>query len=233
MSHDFQRGLLPVGASVLPPEEYGFSALPFQPTINHTDATVPQSPRRAIEIPGGDDPRKIPPLILAVFFASGWDFDISISGPAGLAYTWTGTIARGRTKNINDGGATETGTALTTIKQAWSAGFFPPSVLALSYPEQKCRWNESLTADTPEESLVFEISPYDVTYYAIPNVWTFSPDFFAGVNDGTSGGDQATVSHSGSGENVSGLTICGVDCDLNGNDVVSFFGTMTPTGFLT
>jgi hypothetical protein len=90
-----------------------------------------------------------------------------------------------------------------------------------------------LTADTPEESLVFQISPNDVTYYAIPNVWAFSPDFFAGVNDGTSGGDQATVSHSGSGENVSGLTICGVDCDLNGNDAVSFFGTLTPTGFLT
>lgn len=231
MSHDFQRGLLPAGASVLQPAEYGISSLPFQPAINHTSTSVPGF-TKAIQIPGGDDPRKVPPLIAAVFFASGWQFNISLSGPGGISHAWTGSVNRGISKNTNDGGTSETGTALTSIKQAWSAGLFPSLGGEVGYPNQSTIYNESLTSTPPESELIFNFSPSAVTFYAIPNQWVFAPSFFAGINDGTLGGDQATVSSSGSGDATSGLSVCGVEFELFGNDVVSFSGTITPTGWL-
>ena len=231
MSHDFQRGLLPAGATPLPPNEYGFSSLPYQPAINHTAASVP-SFTKAIQIPGGDDPRKVPPLIAAVFFASGWQFNISLSGPGGISHAWTGSVNRGIFKDINDAGTTEAGIALTSIKQAWSAGLYPEFGGQVGYPEQDARYEESLTSTPPESLLTFLLNPYYVTFYAIPNQWVFAPSFFAGINDGTIGGDQATVSSIGSGDATSGLSVCGVEFELFGNDVVSFSGTITPSGWL-
>lgn len=226
---DYRHGLLPSGAAAatLP----NIAALPFPVTVNHTAsslATVIGSTKPIII--NGDDPRVVPHAIMCLAFASTWDYDITLTGPAGIAHTWTGTIARGISKTINDGGSSETGVAKTTIHSAYSRALVAGT---LTFPVNTARIDDSSTSSTPNHQLQIQINPIGaITFYPQLSKWICQRSpflFFAGVVDGS---DSATVADNGSGTATSGLTIGGADWELTGNDVVTFSGTIEPSAWL-
>lgn len=231
MSLDFRLGLIPAGVAD-PPSEYGLGVLPFTPVIDYTSTAAPTAPNYPLTVPGdaSGDMRIVPGLVMAFAYAKTWGFSITMNGPGGIAHTWSGSIARGRKKTITDGGTSESGTALTTLSQAWDAGIIPPETEDATFPDQATEWDEAVTTGSPEQFLEFVFDPLTIQYLVIPNVWVIGATIGMGITDGDD--NTATAGDSGGSGTVSGLTVCGVPWPLGGTDVSSLAGDISPTEWL-
>jgi len=227
MSHDFRIGILPAGSLAV--SKASIPSIPFPFTIDHTSADVyaalaSTGTSHRFWAQGKGNIRAVPNSVVALVYASTWDFDVSLSGIGG-SMTWDGTLKRGVVYNSG----AETGTQLFTQRDVFSRGIYPPDP-DVEFKDGDLRWTDSDTESVTETffQIVFDINT--IIYVAADDSWIVGSQFFAGT---TNSGDTTTVSSSGSGTETSGLTICGETWKLLGEDVGGFSGSITPATWLT
>jgi hypothetical protein len=229
MSHDFRIGILPAGSLAV--SKASIPSIPFPFTIDHTSADVyaalaSTGTSHRFWAQGKGNIRAVPNSVVALVYASTWDFDVSLSGIGG-SMTWAGTLKRGRF--IQNG--VETGTQLFTQRDAFSQGIYPPD----PDPEFKDSSIFRIDSDTESETETFlqiTFNPRSLVYVVADDTWIVN-SLFSAFTYSNSTSDITSVASSGTGTETSGLTICGETWKLMGEDVGGFSGSITPATWLT
>lgn len=241
MSHDFRPGSPKPHATATNHQAGGVPGLVWAPRINYsgTDVTdpgdtgIPGPTFHPLRVPGLGDVRLVPPAICALLYGRTFDFDVTFSA-VGITQNWTGTLSRGEQTEIDDGGTTVTGTALTTILSTWSLRGSP-----LKPAEGRSRyWSNLGPGDDQEEfDLILGDTDYwPLWYFAALDEWVV----YNGLIDLTvrlysdaeaDSGSAGSRFHGGDPD-VEGLTFCGVPWTLGGDNVTSLSGEITVATWL-
>lgn len=241
MALDFRHGLLPSGAD--PADCPNVEGLPFPIEIDHTTdsvATIIGSFRPLI-IPGRGDVRLLPQALVSIAYACEWEFTATLEGD-GTTATWSGTLKRGLTREKDDADPEViTGTAITTLHEAFSRGLSIGGVLR--YPEQNAIWQES-DSTGGGSSFSISIDAIDAfTYYPVHDVWIVQVAGVFGngisVNGNVSRDTEDAVPVAvrsvafGGDSDVIGATFCGAAWQTSGSNVTAFTLSATPTVWLS
>jgi hypothetical protein len=192
-------------------------ALAHHFTVDHEEATVPSYAAGWFQVPGKGHLRHVPNEVIALMFGREWSLEISLSAGGGISHEWTGTITRGidRRIEVDPMDDTETGTALTTIRDAWSARLVPPETEEPEYRSPVTRLRIRGEVGDVFFSSDFRIDhPVSVVYFARPNVWAIDVIFSASIGE-VDALPSAGVTSSGSAADVEGLTVSGRGWNLS------------------
>jgi hypothetical protein len=217
-------GLLPAGS--FPTERQQIAAYPYPITI---DRTTLLRPTYQLWIPGNGDMRAVPKSLVAIAFAAQYSFAVSLETIAGSA-AWSGAFTRGIYRDIN---GIETGTAITSQRQAFSRVLIPPETEDSEFRSSFTRYEFSNIPEGEGANDVIRIwlDPERITYSTIRDEWSIYSLFDCGYDNGEGEGGSASISSGGA--EINGLTICGDPWKLTGVGVTSLSGSIAPSGWLS
>lgn len=239
MSHDFRRGS-PKQYTINPATYLagGMASMVWAPRINLSgtdvadpyDTGVPAGRGPTywpLRVPGLGDVRRVPAAICALLYGRTFDFEVSFSA-VGLSQTWSGTVTRGKTTWIDDGGTEVTGVELATIRDTWSLRGSP-----LAPAEGQSRWISDLNPGDNAEEFALTLGDTDgwnIWYFAALDEWVVHNDFIrvsaSLYNGGTDEfGNTGSTVHDSEPE-LTGLTFCGFPWSLGGVNVTSLSGSI-------
>jgi hypothetical protein len=225
MSYDYRTGIYPVGSVDV--ERHQIPAYPYPINLDRTTAT---RPNYEFWVPGTGDARRPPKSLVALAFASQYQFNASLSTVGGSA-AWSGYFTRGIYRDID---GFEEGTAITTQRQAFSRYIVNPATNNYEFQSSFTRYEQAngLEGDGANDLIRIWLDPESVTYSTLRDEWSITSFFECGYDNGEGAGGSA-ASTNAAGPEFTGLTVCGDEWTIKGTGVLSISGSITPSAWLT
>jgi hypothetical protein len=162
-------------------------------------------------------------------FTSEYAFSLSLETSAGSA-AWSGSFTRGIYRDTD---GSETGTALTSQRQAFSRLLIPPETEETEFLSSFTRYEYFNDTGSANDALRIWLDPESITYWVSRNEWTIYSIIDCGYDNGD--GDGGAASSNTFGSPIAGeVTLFGEPWVLTGTSgVVSVSGSITPATWLT
>jgi hypothetical protein len=225
MSYDYRTGIIPIGSVEV--ERHQIPAYPYPINFDRTTAT---RPNYEFWVPGTGDVRRPPKSLVALAFASEYQFNASLSTVGGSA-AWSGYFTRGIYRDTD---GLEEGVAITTQRQAFSRYIVNPAANNYEFASSFTRYEEfnELGEDAANNLIRIWLDPESITYSTLRDEWGILSVFDCGYDNGEGEGGSAG-SGPVSGPEFTGLTVCGDEWTITGTGVFSISGSITPSAWLT